>query len=105
MYEQITIFDTIEQPKTLLEKLFTKSDNPVCACRNCLCNFCGNNCEEKTNKDATLYCYNCDECSEYDGKMRILRKCEDCSEFVMSDAKAKEIRSKFKSVQTGRRNR
>lgn len=91
MYKQLDIFDFIEQPpepgqqevKTLFERLFTKINDSVMQCANCLCKRCVNNVEELWNKvrpeEQREPCFNCDECRYYTGDTRHrTQRREDC---------------------------
>lgn len=114
MYKQMDIFDFIEQPpepprseqKTLLESLFSKINDPVMQCANCLCEHCTNNVEELWSKvqpeEQKLPCFNCDECRHYTGdtRHRSGRK-EDCTQFVLSNYSAEKRRKKIKVVNGG----
>lgn len=114
MYKQMDIFDFIEQPtepprpeqKTLLESLFTKINDPVIQCANCLCERCANNVEELWSKvrpeEQRELCFNCDECRHYteSTRHRSQRK-EDCTEFAISEYAAMSKRKKMKIVNGG----
>ena len=85
--------------KSLLEKMFGKVMDPVCICRNCLCEFCGNNLESVHVKagEAKCFCYRCDDCRAFTGEVTDrVRRCEDCEGFVISEYAAGKMREKFK---------
>lgn len=70
MQRQMDIFDYMEKPKTLFEQIFSKVQNPVVECTNCLCQYCTHNAEEihhavKWAEAAEPTCFNCDECYTY----------------------------------------
>lgn len=106
MNGQIDIFDFIKRPtepenKTLLQRLFGKTNDPVMQCTNCLCEYCVNNVEELWSKvkpdEQRKPCFVCDECRYFTGsqKHNTQRK-EECSEFVISDYSASQRRKKIK---------
>lgn len=102
MYKQIDMFDFIPKPeehRTLLERLFGKTNNPLIPCINCLCGYCANNVEDIWTKvkpeEQREPCFNCDECRYYTGKNRTQR-IEDCEEFVISNYAATSRRKKIK---------
>lgn len=111
MFEQLELFDFIENPqeleredtRTSLERLFGKVDAPVVQCANCLCEHCVNNVEELWNKvrpeEQKKPCFNCDECWYYTGQsIHKSQRVEDCGEFEISDYAATSRRKKFKVV-------
>lgn len=114
MYKQMNIFDFIEQPpepkrpevKTLFERLFIKTNDPVIQCANCLCERCVNNVEELWSKvrpeEQREPCFNCDVCRYYTGDTWHRAQCrEDCGEFDISEYAAISKRKKIKIVNGG----
>lgn len=113
MYEQMNIFDFIENPnppkqveiphQTQFEQLFEKVRDPVFLCTNCLCEYCVNNAEQSTDKvkagEMQEPCFNCDECKVYDGDSRKLnQRKEECKKFIMSDYGARRNRKRIKLI-------
>lgn len=98
---QLDIFDFIEKPKTLLERMCGKVHDPIFPCANCLCQYCANNVEELWDKvkpeEQKFPCFTCDECSAYGGGfvLKEQRK-EECDKFALSDYGARKNREKFK---------
>lgn len=85
--------------RSLLEKMFGKVMDPVCICRNCLCEFCGNNLESVHVKagEAKQFCYRCEDCRAFTGNgTDRVRRCEECERFVISEYAAGKMREKFK---------
>ena len=109
MKEQMDIFDFIEKPEEPpeeqpLKQLLYKMKNPAVLCVNCVCQYCVNNEEEVWNKvrpdEVVEPCFNCDECSEFDGDSRHLRMLkEHCDKFVLSDYGAARNRKHIKLVE------
>ena len=111
MFEQMNIFDFIEEPeqaiklehKTMFEELFTKINDPVFECANCLCEHCANNAEWVWHKikpvEVQTPCFNCDECRYYTGNSvhGVQRKAE-CEEFIISEHAAASRRKKIKII-------
>jgi len=117
MYEQMNIFDFIENPnppaqvklpaRTQFERLFEKIKDPVVSCANCLCQYCVNNVEEVWDRvkpeEVQGSCFNCDECRFYSGdRMLKSKRKEKCGNFVMSDYGAERNRKKFKVLRGGK---
>lgn len=104
MYKQIDMFDFIPKPekhRTLLERLFGRTNNPLIPCTNCLCGYCVNNAEDLWTKvkpeEQRKPCFNCDECKYYTGKQKNrTQRIEDCEEFVISNYAAASRRKKIK---------
>ena len=98
MDRQLDIFDFIEKPtQTQFEQLFEKVRDPVIKCANCLCQYCANNAEGVIKPgEMPEPCFNCDECSAYDGNRRKQnQRKEECVEFVISDYGAKHNRKRI----------
>lgn len=111
MHGQMDIFDFIGpisqediiSTKTQFEKIFTKIDDPILHCPNCLCQYCANNAEEVWHKvkpeEVITPCFNCDTCSEYDDRKTYkIQARESCEEFVLSDYGADRKRKQFRVI-------
>lgn len=101
MDDQLDIFNFIDKPKSLLEKIVGKILNPVTPCANCLCQYCANNAEELWSKvkpeEQSFPCLICDECVFYSGDLSFKQKNrEECNNFILSDYGASRNRKKLK---------
>lgn len=96
---QLSLFDLIEEPKSMLERFSFKVNNPVCACVNCLCKYCANNVESLDIKqgEQVVPCFNCDYCIYYSGEieMRSMVK-ENCYDFIISEYTVQKNRNKLR---------
>lgn len=99
--DPLSLFDLIEEPKSMLEQFSLKINNPVCVCANCLCNYCTNNVEGLNIKqgEQKTSCFSCDYCVHYSGeiKMRSMVK-ENCCDFIISEYTAQKIRKRLRAV-------
>lgn len=101
MKGQLRLFDFIEKPKSILEMLDLKTDDPICRCTNCLCNYCANNVESINIKQGEMIepCFDCDYCRHFSGEMELCSmEKENCNRFEISDYAAKRKRDKFKII-------
>lgn len=96
---QLTLFDFINKPRSMLDNLGFKVENPVCVCVNCLCNYCANNAENRNIEPGEMVeaCFDCDYCRHFSAENELCRReKENCSCFRISNYEAQKKRGKFK---------
>lgn len=109
MYKQIDIFafieprEPMEPKKTLFEQMFSKINNPIVWCVNCLCEYCANNAEATSDKvkagEQKMPCFNCEECWQYTGERTARRLCrEECDNFLISNYGAMRNQRQIKII-------
>ncbi len=97
---QLTLFDFIDKPRSMLDNLGFKVRNPVCICGNCLCNYCANNVEIRNIEPGEMVeaCFDCDYCRYFTGENELCSMVkENCSHFIISNYEAQKKRDKFKN--------
>lgn len=98
---QLTVWDFIDNPRSMLEILDFKVNKPLYKCVNCLCNYCVNNVESINVEQGEMLeaCFACDYCCHFSGENKLCSMVkENCSQFKISNYEAQKKRSKLRIV-------